>query len=333
MATIGNAFLTLSDWAKRMDSNGKSDKVIEILSQTNEILTDAVFVEGNLPTGHKTTVRTGLPTATWRLLNYGVPTSKSTTAQVIDTCGMLESYSEVDKSLADLNGNTGDFRLSESKASLASMNKEMANMLFYGNTAANPAGFLGLAPRYNSLSAENGRMIIDAGSTSQGVNTSIWVVVWGDNTCHGIFPKGSKAGIQQKDLGEVTLEDANGGKYQGYRSHFKWDIGLTLRDWRYVARVANIDVSTLGNAGTATYTGPEIVNLLVKATNQIESLSMGKAAIYCNRDIKTALDLLVINKGNVNLTISDYAGTQTTMFRGVPIRCCDALLNTEELVV
>ncbi len=45
----------------------------------------------------------------------------------------------------------------------------------------------------------------------------------------------------------MTLEDANGGKYEGYRTHYKWDNGLALRDWRYVVRIANIDVSNLQN--------------------------------------------------------------------------------------
>ena len=56
--------------------------IIELLSQTNEILDDMLVVEGNLPTGHQTTIRTGLPQATWRLLNQGVQPGKSTTALV-----------------------------------------------------------------------------------------------------------------------------------------------------------------------------------------------------------------------------------------------------------
>jgi hypothetical protein len=51
--------------------------IIEMLSQTNEIMIDMLVIEGNLPTGHKSTVRTGLPTATWRLLNYGIVPTKS----------------------------------------------------------------------------------------------------------------------------------------------------------------------------------------------------------------------------------------------------------------
>ncbi|EPE5434245.1 major capsid protein, partial [Escherichia coli] len=79
-------------WGKRVDPNGKVDKIIELLGQTNPILQDMPFVEGNLPTGHRTTIRSGLPSATWRLLNYGVQPSKSTTVQVTDSVGMLETY-------------------------------------------------------------------------------------------------------------------------------------------------------------------------------------------------------------------------------------------------
>src|SRR5262245_51381703 len=113
MATLGTNIATYGDWAKREGVDGKIDKIIELLSQTNEILQDMLVLEGNLPTGHKTTIRTGIPTATWRLLNYGAARGKSTTAQVIDTTGNLEAYAEVDKDIADLNGNTADFRASE----------------------------------------------------------------------------------------------------------------------------------------------------------------------------------------------------------------------------
>ena len=115
------------------------------LSQTNEILDDMMVVEGNLPTGHKTTVRTGLPQATWRLLNQGVPNAKSTTAQIVDTCGNLETYSVIDKDIADLNGNTAEFRLSEVRAFLEGMSQQVASTLIYGNQHE-PERFTGLRP-------------------------------------------------------------------------------------------------------------------------------------------------------------------------------------------
>ncbi len=155
MAIIGSTALTYADWAKRMDDDYRVAMIIELLSQTNEILDDMMVVEGNLPTGHKTTVRTGLPQATWRLLNAGVPNAKSTTAQIVDTCGNLETYSVIDKDVADLNGNTAEFRLSEVKAFLEGMSQQVAATLIYGNQFTNPERFTGLAPRYSTGSTQS----------------------------------------------------------------------------------------------------------------------------------------------------------------------------------
>lgn len=333
MATIGNLAITLSEWAKRLDPDGSIAAIVEMLNETNECLDDMLWVEGNLPTGHRTTVRGGLPKLTWRLLNYGVPVSKSVTRQVTDTCGMCEGYSEIDASLAKLNGNTAEFRLSEDKPFLESMNQEVVSAFFYGNSATDPERIMGLAPRYNDLSAENADNIIDCGGTGTD-NTSVWLMVWGANTAHMIFPKGSTMGLQHSDKGQVTLQDMNGNNYEGYRTHYKWDLGFTLRDWRYCVRLANIDVSDLEsfNDPAADNSAPLFRNL-IKAYNIIPNFGMGRAAIYCNRTVKTWIDIMAEEKFNVNLTIDMYAGKPITRFWGIPIRRCDALLNTEDAVV
>ena len=348
MAIIGGTALTYADWAKRLDDDGKVALIINLLSQTNEILDDALVVEGNLATGHKTTVRTGLPQATWRLLNYGVPKTKSTTAQITDTCGMLETYSEIDKALADLNGNSAEFRMSEDLAFLEGMNQQMAQTVFYGSTATTPERFTGLTPRYNTVTLANAATaanVIDAGGTGS-TNASIWLVCWGPNTVHGIFPKGQISGLQHEDLGIWTLTDPVGNQYQGYRTHFKWDMGLTVRDWRYVVRIANIDVTTL-NGGSA----PNLINALIRAVHRLPTApigtsteqttdakggaqyQMGKSVFYCNRVIRTYLDIQATNKTNVLLQMEQWQGSTVTKFRGVPIRTCDALLSTEARVV
>jgi hypothetical protein len=328
MSVLGASNPTLMDVASRSDAEGKITTIVELLSETNEIISDMSFIECNNGTTHKTTVRTGLPSATWRMLNYGVQSSKSRTAQVSDATGMLEAYAEVDKALADLNGNTSEFRASEDKAFLEAMNQEFANVLFYGNTSTDPEKFLGLAYRFNSLSAENGQNIISGGGSGSD-NTSVWLLVWGPSTIHGIYPKGSKAGLSHRDLGEQTLEDANGGKYQGYRTHYKWDCGLTLRDWRYVVRIANIDVSDLTKTGS---TGADLVDLMVQAIEKIPNIGMGRAVFYCNRTVSSYLRRQIANKDNVNLSLDEVAGKKVLTFDGIPVRRCDAILNTESAV-
>lgn len=327
MATVGNTALTYADWAARLDPDNRVSAIVELLSQDNPIIEDAAVVEGNLATGHRTTVRTGLPTVTWRLLNYGVPTSKSKTKQVDDACGMLEAYAEVDKALADLNGNTAAFRLSEDVAFVEAMNQEMASAFIYGNQSTDPEKITGLAPRYNSLSAESGANIVNAGG-SGGDTTSLWFVTWNDQMTHLTFPKGSQAGLQQRDLGEVTLTDPAGGLYQGYRSHYKWDIGLVSRDWRMNARLANIDVPDLQSGAYST-----LIEDMIKTYYKLHRRSKsGMRVIYCHKEVRTYLHLQARSDTNVRLGLKDVAGEEVLTFLGIPIKELDGMLLTEATV-
>ncbi len=329
MSVLATTHPTLLDVSKRLDPNGKIDKIVEILSQQNEILDDMVWMEGNLQTGHRTTVRGGLPAPTWRKLYGGVQPTKSRTVQVTDACGMLEAYAEVDKALADLNGNSADFRLSEDMAHIEGMNQEFASTLFYGNEGTEPEAFTGFSPRFNDQSAENGGNIITSATTPDGNdNASIWLVVWGPNTVHGIYPKGSMGGLQMADKGQVTIEDidGNGGRMEAYRSHYRWDCGVTVRDWRYVVRI-NFDLEDVVASGA---TGPVLDNLMRKAMRRIPSLSMGRPAFYANRDALDAIDLQASNKSTLAFrTIEDAQGKLVNTFNRVPIRRCDSLLSTE----
>lgn len=332
MATLAATHPTLLDLAKRQDPDGKIATIVEQLNLTNEILDDMVWVEGNLETGHRTTMRSGIPAPTWRKLYGGVQPTKSTTVQVTDNTGMMENYSEVDVALANMSGNASAFRASEDMAIMEGMSQEMATSLLYANEATKPESFTGLVPRFNSLSAENAGNIIDAGGAGTD-NGSIWLCVWGPNTLHGIIPKGSKAGLQHRDLGEVTLETApgGGGKMQAYRSHFRWDAGLCLRDWRYVVRIANIDKSLL-KADLST--GANLMDLMVQAIELIPSVSGGRAAFYMSRSMRSMMRRMQIEKvKNSTLTVESIAGKQVLSFDGIPVRRVDALAGDEARVV
>jgi hypothetical protein len=333
MATLNTGALTLADWAKRRDPNGKTAVIVELLSQTNELLRDMRWMEGNLPTGHRTTVRTGLPTVAWRLLNQGVAPSKSTTAQIDEQCGTLEAWSEVDVKLAELEGDLGAFRLSEAQAFLEAMNQEMASTLFYGNSGTAPEEFTGLAPRYSLTTAGNGQNVLDAGGAGSD-NASIWLICWGANTVHGIFPKGSKAGLSHQDFGQVTVEVSNGiagNRMRAYQERYVWDAGIALRDWRYAVRIANIDVSDLtANSGSEA----KLLQLMAKAIHRIPALGVGTPAFYCNRTVAEMLDIqttAAVSAGG-GVTYENVDGERKARYRGIPIRTCDALLNTEAAV-
>jgi hypothetical protein len=334
MATLGSNVLTLSDWAKRLDPTGKIDRIVEMLSMTNPILEDIPFIQANGKTHHRTTMRTGLPTVAWRLLNQGVQPSKSTTAQADETIGMLEAWSETDEELAKLSGDVPGFRLSESAAFIESMNQEAAQTLFYGNSSTSPEEFLGLAPRYSSLSAANAQNIITGGGAGSD-NTSIWVVGWGESTVHGIFPQGSTAGLEHQDLGIETVETTAGiagNRMRAYRDLFRWKLGVAVRDWRYVVRIANIDVSNL----VANSSAADLQALLTKAMWVYggDGAGAGRKVIYMNRTVGRMLDYQTREdvSGGGGLTYENVNGQPQMNFRGVPIKITDAILETEAAV-
>ena len=330
MATLAVTHPTLADVAKATDPDGKIATIVEILNETNEMLDDMVWVEGNLPTGHRTTVRAGLPAPTWRKLYGGVPPTKATNVQVTDTTGMLEAYAEIDKALADLNGNTAAFRMTEDKAHIEGMSQEFMSTLMYGNDGTAPEEFSGFAPRFNDNSGPANADNILLGGGSGSDNSSIWLISWGANTVHGIYPKGSKAGLQFNDKGQVTIEDSdgsNGGRYEAYRSHYRWDVGLSVRDWRYVVRICNIDNSALqaDKGGSSA----DITDLMSQAVELLPNASSGRPAFYMNRTLRSTLKRQIANTTNVNITQDQVGGKHVVSFDGIPVRRCDSLTSSE----
>src|SRR3990167_1796013 len=321
---------TLLDLAKVKDPDGSIAAVVEILNQQNEILADMSWMEGNLTNGHLTTVRTGLPAPTWRKLGGGVIPTKATTAQITFGTGMLENYNEVDKALAELNGNTSAFRLSQSRPTIEGMNDELSDTLFFGNERTEPEAFTGFAPMFNDLAAENADNIVDGAGTGTD-NGSIWLVVWSPETAFGIVPKGSTAGLSVRDLGEITLQNSDGSRMQALLTHFRWDAGLAVPDWRFVVRIANIDKSLIVKDAA---TGPDLPDLMFQAMEIIPNLSMGRAAFYMSRTMRTWIrrQSAAAISGS-SLTVEQGGGVPLTSFHPIPLRRCDVLAADEARVV
>jgi len=327
MASVGNTYLSLADVFKRQDADRDIADIIEMQNELSPLVRSAVVAECNDGSTNLTTVRSGIPEGTWRMLYQGVQPSKSTTKQVRDTVGMAENWSEVDAKLVDLSKNPGKLRLTESQAFIEGLTQTMESAVFYGNQATDPEKFTGLAPRFNSTSAENGGQIVLAGGSGSD-NTSVWFIVWGERTVHLLYPEGSKAGLQREDKGKTTKENSDGSLYDVYREKFTWDIGMTVKDWRYVVRIANIDVSDL-NAGSV-----DLYKFFRNAYYKLyqRKIMGGKAAIYCNTTVMEALDALATADTNVRLSYKEVEGEEVLTYRRIPIYETDAILNTEAAI-
>lgn len=319
---------TLLDIKNALDPNDRVAPVIEVLHQQSDVLDDVVMIPGNELTGHVAVVRTGIPAPTWRKLYGSVQPSHSTRVKIRDSFGMLENYLVIDKALADLNGNSAAYHASEASAMLEGFRQEICSSLFYANEDTEPEAFTGIAPRFNSLSAANAGNIIDCEGTSN--LTSIYLVVWGANTVHGIYPKGHPAGFQMGATKEETLQSSD-GYMEAYKTHFKWDMGLTVLDWRYIVRAANIDHTALTKNAAS---GADIIDVMTQMLEKVESLSMGRPAFYMSRKLRSFLRRQMVNKvASSTLQMGEVSGRKVITFDDVPVRRIDAITNSESRVV
>ncbi|HYZ93032.1 MAG TPA: hypothetical protein VFA34_11690 [Actinomycetota bacterium] len=334
MATLGSNFFDLVDLYARSDETRKIAVIIELLAKTNAILEDAIAMECNQGTKHLTTVRTGLPAVTWGQLYQGIAQSKSTTAQVHDTTGFVEGLSSIDKRLLDIAKDRNAVRLSEAQGYLEALSQEVASTIIYGNVATDPTKFTGFAPRFNSTTAGNGGQIVKAGGSGSD-NTSIWFVTWGDLDSHLLYPEGTQAGVMREDKGEQRVLDASSNPYYVEEELFRQHIGLTVRDWRTVSRVCNIDVSDL-QAGTV-----DIYKFMRNAFWKVKRHANrdSKMVIYCNADVLEALDAGATptsssqpTSATVYLRRDEVEGKEVMSYRGIPVRQVDAILNNEAAI-
>ncbi len=339
MASLIGTNPTLMDWSKERDPTGETAKIVHLLQQTNQIIEDQVVVEANGITYHQATVETALPEVYWRSYNQTVPSSKATSANVPEPLAQLEARSVIDAKMCELANDKEMFRLNQARRFVEAMNQRMARTLFYGNHAVEQKEFTGLSARYSSLSAGNAQNIIDAGGSGADL-CSVWLIGWGEDTVFSLFPKGSKAGLQRKNLGEITVQktesDGSISYMQAYSELFQWDPGLCLADWRYCVRVANIDVSDLiGLAGSQAQTdfAHSLLYTMIRSIDRIPQLGLVRPAFYMNRTCRSALAVHALQKTSNVLDVEKGVNQFKLNFLGIPVRLVDQLLLTEDRVV
>lgn len=337
MSLLGNTALTLSDWRKRTAPDGSVDFIIEALMNSNPIMDDVTWMQGNLPTGNKTTLRASRPKPGVRRINRGVDRKKSETEQVTDTCIILEDRSVVDIELLALAANPEAFRRSEDAAFVAGFSDVIAENLFYGDSDILGEEFNGLWKRYQGkgygTTKGTAPYQVVSGGTAGTNNTSGYFVGWGTHATTGIYPKGSQMGLQQRDLGEQTVTDADNKEYQAVTTLFTWKAGLAVGDIRSNAVVCNIDMSSLGSLTDAQQKA--LVGKFITAKNRIRNLQSRdkKVVLYVGDGLYNFFELYLLNKTNVHVTRQELMNAAPQLYlSGVPIKRCDAISETEGAV-
>lgn len=325
MAELSATRLTMLDIAKRTNPDGSAASIAEVLSNATPILGDAPMVATNGMNAHRSTRRANLPSVGWRRLNSGTTSSKSVVEQVQDATAILEAWGEVDEKVASINGNTAEWRMQEASAFLMAMAQEFEDTFFYGNAGTDEREFDGVATRY----ATPGAQVLDAGSSDTD-NTSIFLIGWGVNTAHLIYPKGSVAGIQHRDHGMQVIEDVNGvagAKMSGYVDQYTLEAGFHVKDPRYIVRIGSIELSALAGGAPA-----DLLRLMTKAVWRIPNLAACKPVFYMNRSAGQYLDIQRQDRMDGSFTYEVIDGVWTPKFRGIPIHIADEISNAETAV-
>lgn len=354
---ISNSVYDMVSWAKMRAPNGDASQIAELLNQSNEMVNDMVWIEGNLPTGCRITQTTGLPITYNRQFNEPVQVSRGQTAQFDESCAIFENWAETDLDILKLWADQGTFLFHQVLRAMESITQSFSQCFWYGDTQVNPKQFLGMTPRYASTSnatAASAMNVISGGGVSSA-NASIWLLTQSPTSMHGIFPKGSASGIARDSDPEATVYGTNatsgatsggglgGTRLKVHQDRVQWKAGIALWDWRWCARGCNIDVNNL----TAENAAADLVKMMVKLLYCMPSLNTpavtsgnpmtsfavpGRQSFYMNRTLRQMLHIQALNKASNQITFEEIAGQKVLVFQGIPIRNSDQLLNTEAAV-
>ena len=320
MASLnGYKQLTLVEVAKRKAPDNTMATIAEVLSQDNFIVQDAVWREANDTFSNKTVRRAALPSGSWRKLNYGAAIEASGTIELMDTIGILETWSQNDIEVINAFPNPTQARNDEAMAFVEGLGQTMAATMLYGNSATTPEKFTGLAPRLASISATTN--VINEGGTGSDL-CSIFVVDWGPTSCYMVYPKNSVAGLEHKDKGIETVRDASDNQrlFEAYVDKFTWKAGMVVKNSKSIGRIANIESTGASNI----FDEDNLITLMNRMTK-----GPGRR-IYVNQTVMTQMEIRAKDKTNIHYTtVNDIAPGPVTLFKGVPVRLVEQLLITE----
>ena len=329
MAELNDA-PTLYDIRQAENPDGTMADVVKLLERQNGITMDGGFLPSSDKDNNVFTVEVDLPRAYTSMLGGFTPASQGQLAKVTEASGIVRSVSKVPADVLSRASNPEAERARRDMTHVRVMGNKFADMAFFGNPSVKPGEFLGLTPRYDALSGtEQSANIIDAQGTGSD-NMSIWLVGWGPDTVYFHYPQTGVAGLRSYDMGVQVETNAQGHTRRVVMTEFEWTAGLTVKDWRYVARVANIDKSALTRDGSS---GAKLIDHMIDLLWTIENTDGVRPSFYAPRLVLQFLDHQTKNQANMNLSYGeDVFGRPMLTFRGYPIRRSDPIAGNEAAV-
>lgn len=344
---MGQGALSFRDIATRQ--RGAKDKFgadyVDLVAKNTPMLDDMVVVQANDGSVDRTTILTGLPKAVWVQQYQGIQSSKGSRQEIRNTAGMMGTKLEIAQSLYKRTKDKDQLILEEVEGHLEAMKQSMAAAVIYGDLKDDPRGFNGLLQHYSELcssmsTTKDSSFYVLDGNTDGNTNGidlgSLVLAGWSRRTLRAFYPEGSETGGLSKGAlktGVEIIDQVNGGTYEGVVQHMDWDLGLSLRDFRYCGRIPNINRATLFDADPENVRAKTITEILRRLNFRVREDNV-KQAFYMERQMLEALDVFFarLTMGNA-ITVEHLEGRKTKTLWGIPIRVNDVMEAAEERVV
>jgi hypothetical protein len=296
------------------------NRIIECLTQTNEILMDIPVMEANNGTVHTFVRRETLAESMARNYYEGTSAVATQTDTVNEPTQMWQAWSEVDVDLADHTGDAAAFRKSDSIGILNGMGIQQAQTLIYGDINKNGGkGINGFAARRPKI---DDKTVFDAGGSGSSL-TSLYIAALGERFLHLVYPRGfGTVGVKQEDKGKQVVLDGNNRKYEVYQTLFKSQYGIALEDPRSLIRIANIAADT---------DPEELILLVLKILRRLPG-GASTYVLYGNFTVRDIIEKAAIEKNNVIYSTEDPWGRPLTMLRNLRVRTVEAITDAETAV-
>lgn len=324
--------VTWKDYASQQDPDGRAAKVIDLITEENDIIDDMFVIPGNKDYGLQTSQLATNPVVGIRGVNEGVDASKATHKQLKVEAALFTALGMVDKELVEAAEDKAGFRANQNRPVIGAMGNRLADELFYGVKTEDAQTFNGLVHFYKSTTAPDfGNYVFKAGGTGS-TNRSLWLIDWGEDSCCSFYPKNTEVGLQHQDYGSELVKLDDGKYWPAYRDLWEWRAGIAIRNYKKVVRCGNIDRTALTTIGSGADTSADLLNIMIDMIESVPNLSP-RARFYCDRKVKAAFTKKAIGKANAFLTMTELTNKKVTpSFLGVPIRLCEALGTDEEAI-
>lgn len=297
--------------------------IAEVLNKTNEIFRDIPMMPTNQKLVHRVSRFTSKPVGTALRLGRGTAAELATNEVIQEPVAAIRTIAEYNRDLLGLAANAAAEKARFGRQSMLGLSETAADQIFYGNHGSTPDEMNGIATRTAAIDDE---FVKDAGGTSN--LTSLYLVMWDESRCFGIYPEGHPAyGIEMEaHLNEPSVDSSSRISYVDRDEYTYW-LGLAVPDRACLGRVVNID--STGGAGAIS------MEDVLKIKNRMQAFYRGRIFAYANSTLLTQIQILAMNKPNVQYTpVAPWGDNEDMAFSvfGIVFRQCESIVNSETRV-